>query len=105
MKYVKVMLVTIIALIVGVLVSWGGLQFYKFFAPKYENVRREVFENTRSYNQAKVQELAKYRLEYLKSDSEGVRQAIASTIRHRFADFDRSKLPYELSQFLNEINR
>ena len=26
-----------------------GLGFFKFFEPKRENIRREVFENTKSY--------------------------------------------------------
>lgn len=105
MNWVKGLFIAIIAIIVVVGLTFGGLQFYKFFAPRYEKARRVVFENTRSYKQAKLQELAKYRLEYLKSDSEGVRQAIASTIRHRFADYDRKELPYELSEFLREINK
>ena len=92
----------VIALIVIVGLSFAGLYYYKFFAPKYEGARREVFEQTRSYNQAKLQELAKYRLEYLKAD-ESNKVAIASTIRHRFADYDAKRLPYELSGFLKEI--
>ena len=81
-----------------------GLANFKFFGPKFEDVRREVFESTRSYNQAKMQELSKYRLEYIRSDDDAVRSAIASTIRHRFADYDKSQLPSELRDFVNQIN-
>jgi hypothetical protein len=99
----KVLIVIGVLLIPIALLSYN-LGLFKFFAPKYENVRREVFENTRSYNQAKLQELSKYRLEYLRSKDEEEKKAIASTIRHRFAGYDKRKLPYELEIFLNQIN-
>ena len=81
----------------------GGLQWKKFFAPRHENVRREVFKATRSFNEAKVQELVKYRLEYMRSDDPAEQGAIASTIRLGFADYDTSKLPEELQVFVEEI--
>ncbi len=102
MKYVGWVVVGVVA-IIGL--SFFGLYHYKFFGPKFEGARREVFEATRSYNQAKLQELAKYRLEYLRAKDDIEKRAIASTIRHRFADYNGVKLPYELSQFLNEVNR
>jgi hypothetical protein len=81
--------------------SFFALYHYGFFAPKFENARRSVFESTRSYNQAKIQELAKYRLEYLKVDENG-KAAIAATIMHRFADYDDKRLPSELRNFLEK---
>jgi len=81
----------------------GGLEWDKFFAPKHEAVRREVFKETRSYNESKLQDLAKFRLQYLEADNEESKLAIASTIKHMFADYDRSKLPTELSAFLYQI--
>ena len=94
--YVILFFVAIIA------VTYFGLLHYKWFAPKFENARREVFENTRSYNQAKLQELAKYRLEYMQANEDG-KLAIASTIRHRFADYNSKELPLELRNFLEKI--
>jgi hypothetical protein len=81
----------------------GGLRWKKFFAPKHEAVRRGVFKETRSFNEAKVQELVKYRLEYMRSNDEAEKGAIASTIRIGFADYDTSKLPHELQLFVEEI--
>ena len=74
---------------------------YKRFSPKIENARREIFENTRSYNQAKLQELAKYKHEYMQADYSD-KEAISFTIRHKFADY-RGELPNELNNFLTEI--
>ena len=63
-----------------------SLGWYKFFAPRRENIRREVFESTRSYNQGKIQELAKYKHELMLSQSEASKTVLEGIIRHRFAD-------------------
>lgn len=81
----------------------GGLQWKKFFAPQHENVRREVFKETRSFNEAKLQELTKYRLEYMRAKDDLEKSAIASTVRLSFADYDKDKLPYELQVFVEEV--
>ena len=69
----------------------AGLGYYKFFEPKKENIRREVFEQTQSYVHGKIQDLAKYYEEYNKAkpnDKEAIRQLIIM----RFAEFDESKI-------------
>lgn len=81
----------------------GGLQWKMFFAPKHEAVRRKVFKETRSYNEAKLQDLTRYRLQYLRTTSEEEKEVLASTIRHMFAEYDEKKLPLELKQFLTKI--
>lgn len=93
----------IIFIMIMFLLELGGLKWTKFFAPKRENIRREVFINTRSYVEGKIQALTKYRLEYMRADSEGDKQAITSAIRIGFAEVDRNKLPYELKRFLDSI--
>ena len=107
----KSMFKTVILYVAGIIgivalafvLELGGLQWNKFFAPKHENVRREVFKSTRSFNEAKVQELVKYRLEYMRAEDDAEKGAIASTIRLGFADYDASKLPEELQAFFEEI--
>jgi len=91
----------IITTAVFCMLSLGGVYWYKFIGPKKEEARRKVFEETRSYNQGKIQQLSKYRMEYVKSDSEG-KAIIASTIRHQFADFPVDHLPPELQSFLRK---
>lgn len=84
--------------------EWAGIKWVGFFGPKREAVRREVFKQTRSYNEAKEQELLKYRLEYIKSTDDVEKEAIASTIRMGFADYDEELLDSEvLKQFLRQI--
>jgi len=88
--------------IIGFALNTAGFISYKFWAPKKEAVRREVFENTKSYNESKKQDLLKYRMEYIQADDDS-KEAIASVIRMMFADFDESKLEPELAEFLREM--
>ena len=69
-----------------------GLGYYKFFAPKKENIRREVFEQTQSYVHSRIQDLAKYKEEYDKAEDSQDKDAIRSLILVRFAEFDESKI-------------
>ena len=80
-------------IIVGVIFGIGlmGLGYYKFFAPRYQNVERQIFENTKSYVQGVQQDLGKYYLEYQKGTGEE-KAAIRATIQMRFAEVDSSKL-------------
>jgi len=99
---VIVMIAVILAGAFGL--EWAGIKWAGFFGPKREAVRREVFKQTRSYNEGKEQQLIKYRLEYLRASDEGEKEAIASTIRLAFADYDETLLDSEeLRVFLKEM--
>jgi len=89
-----------VALIIGV--PYCNLKYTEFFSPKFQNVERQVFEETKSYNQGKTQELAKYFDEYTRGKAED-KEAIASVIRIKFADYKADRLEYGLQQFLIQI--
>lgn len=98
-----IILLIIILIILAFAMEFGGLKWKQYFAPKHEAVRREVFKETRSFNEAKMQELLKLRLEYIREKDTATKEALAFTIRHKFADYDENKLPYELKVFLGKI--
>ncbi len=75
---------------------------YKFFAPRREAVRREVFEGTKSYNDAMAQELRSAQMDYIKGSPEQ-RAAIGSVVTHRVAGYDRSKLPPDVQAFVRQV--
>ena len=85
--------------------SFYGLWHYKTFAPKKEAIRRDVFKQTRSYNEAKIQELAKYRLEYIREKDPVSKEAIKSTIILMFSDYNVDLLPAELKSFIHGLYR
>lgn len=97
-----------IVLLLGVLfgVGWAveGNSFfmYKFFAPKEEAVRRETFEQSKSYNDGMAQELASMQLDYAKASPEQ-KAALRSVIVHRYAGYDTGKLPPDLQAFIATI--
>ena len=97
--------------IVGGLVAVIGLTWivqgsdfilYKFWAPKQEAVRREVFEQTKSYNQGMIQELQNMQFEYVKADKTQ-QAALRSIILHRAADFPEDKMPSDLRSFISNL--
>ena len=88
----------------GWVVQGNDFFLYKTFAPKYEQVRRETFEQSKAYNQGMVQELQNMQFEYIKAD-EAHKAALASVILHRAADFNMSdsRVPSDLRQFVAEL--
>lgn len=87
-----------------VTVSFGRLAWMKYFMPKEESVRREAFEETKSYTHGKMQDLAKYYEEYTKAETSEDKEAIRNIIRMRFADFNSGSVnPNRLRAFLVEM--
>lgn len=84
------------------LVEGNDFFMYKVFAPKREQVRREVFEQTKSYNQGMIQELQNMQFEYEQTDK-AHRAALRSIILHRAADYDETKLPSDLRTFIAKL--
>jgi UPF0716 family protein affecting phage T7 exclusion len=102
-KYVLGIIAGVIVLIlIGFITDYAGLKWYEFIMPQKEAARREVFKETRSYNEGKLQDLTRLRLQYLNAGDDE-KEAIASTIRLMFAEYDESKLPKELKIFLKKI--
>ena len=98
----------VIFTIVGGALTWlvQGNEFflYKVFAPQHEKVRRQVFEETKSYNQGMVQELQNMQFEYIKADKEH-KAALASIILQRAADFPEDKMPADLRSFIWDLKK
>lgn len=96
----------LLGLIIVIALTWvsRGNDFFlsKFFAPKQEAVRREVFEESKAFNQGMVQELQNMRFQYEQASSEH-KAALASIILHRAADYDMEKLPPDLRSFIEGL--
>lgn len=94
------------SLLALLLVIWAlqGSDFFltKVFAPKYEQVRRDTFEQSKAYNQGMIQELQNMEFEYVKAAPDQ-QDALASIILHRAADYDVEKLPPDLRAFVLQL--
>jgi hypothetical protein len=97
-----------IAFLLGLAWLFQGNDFflYKAFAPKYEQVRRETFEESKAFNQGMIQELQNMQFEYVKAAPEH-KAALASIILHRAADFDleQPQVPTDLRVFIVDLRK
>lgn len=83
----------------GFVIQGEDFFMYKFWAPKYEQARRETFEQTKSYTQGTIQELQNMEMEYIKGTADQ-KDAMRSIILHRAADFGEDRLPPDLRSFI-----
>jgi hypothetical protein len=96
-----------IALLIGIMVLGALLTGYdfamfKFWAPKYENAKREVFENTQGYVQGKVSYLTTLRFQY-GSASGDQKEALRNLILSEASTVDNDKLPGDLRGFVEGL--
>lgn len=103
MKTVLIWLLGVVLLFAALFgLQYLGLVNYKFFAPKYQNAQREVFENTQSFTEGKRQDLIKYYHEWLNSDKQG-KEALKEMVIDDFASYDISKLTPSEQNMYNKI--
>lgn len=82
--------------------AYNDLAFQSFFAPRQENVRRHVFEETKSYNQGMVQELENLQAQYITATPEQ-KAGLRAIILHRAADYPADRLPPDLRSFIDGL--
>jgi hypothetical protein len=70
---------------IGWVAQGNDFLLFKYFAPKQEAVRRQVFEQSKAYNQGMIQELENMQFQYEQADG-AHKQALARIILHRSAD-------------------
>ena len=103
MKNVLIWLAVLVVVIgLGWVLTANDLAMRSVFAPKQEAVRREVFEQSKAYNQGMVQELQNMQFAYIKAGAEE-RVALRPIILHRAADYPADKMPYDLRNFIQTL--
>ncbi|OHA58498.1 MAG: hypothetical protein A2571_01845 [Candidatus Vogelbacteria bacterium RIFOXYD1_FULL_44_32] len=94
--------VIVLLLGVGWLAQGNDFFMYRVFAPKYEQVRRETFEQSKAYNQGMIQELQNMQFQYVKAEP-AHQKALASIILHRAADYPEESMPPDLRDFIKGL--
>lgn len=84
------------------LIQGNDFFMYKFFGIKYENVRREIFEQSQAYNQGMIQELQNMEFDYQTADKEH-KAALADIFLRRAGYYGFDKLPPDLKVFANKL--
>lgn len=86
--------------------TWGltyhELIFTGFFAPKFENVRRNTYEQSKSFRTGAVQELQNMQFEYISSDASH-KLALKDIIIHRAAEVPEDAMPQDLYNFIQGL--
>jgi hypothetical protein len=79
-----------VALLIGLDFAgeYDGLVKTGFFAPRYEAVRRNTFEQSRAFNEGMAQELQGMWRDYVHTTSPDEKAAIRSLVQHRVAGYD-----------------
>jgi hypothetical protein len=90
------------AMILGFVMTGYDFASFKFWAPKYENAKRQVFENTQSYVQGKTEYLGRLRFQYQEAEG-SQKDALRTLILSEASTVDSSKLPYDLQAFIRGI--
>jgi len=101
-KFFVVCIAVVTACMIIAFITTGyDLTIYKFWAPKQEKARREVFENTPSYVQGKIEYISKLRFEYEKADGPQ-KESLRSLIVSESSTVDLSNSP-GLASFVHSI--
>ncbi len=103
----KIVGISIGALVAILALSWiftgNDLFLYKYFAPKQESVRRQVFVETDSFIEGKISSLSQERLAYESADEGAQKKALRTMILSEAAQIDNSKLPLDMQSFINSL--
>ncbi len=95
--------VLFLVLVVAWVVQGNDFFLYKAFAPKYEQVRRDTFEQSKAYRHGVVQDLERMRMDYAGAKTQEEKDAIASAILHQASEFDEDALPADLRLFVRGL--
>jgi hypothetical protein len=96
-------LFTYIFIVAMIILGLAGISFlsyqgYKYFAPRYEQVRYDTFKNSQTYNDGMLRDLVELQQEYVKANDEQ-KAGLKALIIHRFEVYDINRLPPDLQGF------
>jgi hypothetical protein len=97
-----ILLFLVVMLGLSWLVLGNEFFIYQYFAPKTEAVRRQVFEESKAYNQGQTQELENMLFQCQSADKEH-KAALEDIILHRASDYDVNRLPPHLRRAIEDM--
>lgn len=80
----------------------AGLANYRFFAPKFEDARRQVFEGTQSYHQGSIRDFDNLLLAYTQAKTDDEKAILVETMRHRAAGVEADTIPPRVRALINQ---
>jgi hypothetical protein len=96
------MLGLVCVVLLAIFMQTLGFSLFKTFAPRYEQVRRETFEQSQAYNEGMRRDLESIHDDYLKATDPSVKAALRATFIHRAEGYP-NQLPVDLQSFYANI--
>ena len=104
----RVIMWVLVIIFISMALDWFAMGnnffLYKFFAPKQEAVRRQVYEQTKSYRQGSVQRLNTLCTQFNDADNDH-KPMINSVIAQEFAEWNADDVPGYLQSCLARARR
>jgi len=111
--------ILVLAAIMALTFFVNGLDLanYKFFGPKVEQTRRDIFKQSQSYNDGMANTLQGLRHDYMQAQADEAKattdaqrqiahaqqQTIRATVEQQFGAYDTSNLPPDLQSFYHQL--
>ena len=74
---------------------------FLFWEPKFEDARRQVFENTKSFRDGSSRDLDNLRVAYMQAKTPEEKAVIKDTIRHRVFGIPPEQVSPSIQQIIN----
>lgn len=85
----------------------GGAEYVyqSVWGVRTADVRREVFEESKSFVHGTIRDIENLAVDYAKADSDTERAIIKQTVLHRVSTFDTKELPKHLAEFVEDLRK
>lgn len=106
MNAIRITFYTLLGLVALIVLTFffQSLDFglFRTFAPKYEQVRRDTFEQSQAYNEGMRRDLEEIRNQYLAAGDPAAKASLRATFIHRAEGYP-NQLPPDLAAFYSSI--
>lgn len=105
-SFLKWVVIGSLGLLLAVGIAGGGEYVYqKVWGVRTADVRREVFEESKSFVHGTIRDIENLAVDYAKADSDTERAIIKQTVLHRVSTFDTKELPEHLVTFVEDLRK
>lgn len=102
MDALKIFAVFAVGIVLLLALYEGGFRLYEHYNPKYEQVRRTTYEQSRAFREGTVRDLENLALEYARGN-DAVKASIRATALHRLANVPEELLTPNLIKFKRDM--
>ena len=107
MSKFKIVIASIGAVVLLAFLAFAATGFelgmLKFWGPKFQEAKREIFEETQSFVHGKITHINRLRLEYESTESKGRKKALRTMILQEASVLEEENLPADLRLFISQL--